>query len=191
MTQTLELLRSEHQTMHKLLNILELQLDRIEKNKSVDLFLIGEVIGYFRSFPDMHHHPKEDLIFEALEKKAPEVIEAMGDLEKKHEELSNQLHEFTRLVIKYLLKPERWQERFIKKARKFIADERLHIVSEEQKFFPQALKYLDSEDWEEIDSQVGVFTDPLIFEAEQGRFAEIMKYLNNDADAENITIASQ
>ncbi len=178
MAKTMDLLQTEHKTMRKILDILEQQVVLIENNCETDKYLIGEIIDYFRRFPDMYHHPKEDLIFEALESKAPDAIKELGDLEDKHEGLSQELHEFTRTVVKYLLNSERWKSHFLVRAKKFITDERSHIDSEETYFFPVALQKLGPEDWRKIDEQVGVFTNPLKTEAEAGSFIRIIKRLD-------------
>ncbi|MGH1353247.1 MAG: hemerythrin domain-containing protein [Methyloligellaceae bacterium] len=177
MAKTMDLLKAEHETMRKLLDILEEQVSLIEEGRETDKYLIGEITDYFRRFPDMYHHPKEDLIFEALEQRSPDTVNKMGDLESKHEELSQELHEFTRTVVKYLLNRDRWKSHFLVRAKKFVTDERAHIDSEETYFFPIALQTLSQEDWDNIDNQVGVFTNPLKTEAEAGCFTEIMKHL--------------
>ncbi len=54
--------------------------------------------------------------------------------------------------------PRAW---FASLARKFIDTNRRHLVTEEERFFPLALRVLRIEDWAEIDAQVMDREDPL------------------------------
>ena len=170
MPKSLDFIRSEHQTMTKLLNLLESQIDLFERAERPDYELIKEIIDYFLTFPDLYHHPKEDVIYRALMARDPSAFEGFGDLEEQHEQVSDRLHTFTRAVVSVMLEAEMPRETFINLARDFIASERRHMEGEEAIFFPAAEKTLTEDDWREIDARVEKLVDPLARNKSSNRF---------------------
>lgn len=163
MSTTMKVLRSEHASIGFLLGLLERQLDLIEKTGRPDIKLITEITDYFRCFPDMHHHPKEDLVLRRLRERAAGLDHHLEELEAEHAELSDELHEFSRTVAALLVDPSPiTRAEFLQAARHFIAEERQHMVFEERFFFPAAERWLTEEDWAEIDEAVSQFVDPLV-----------------------------
>lgn len=162
MTNTMTIIRSEHSSIAFLLGLLERQTNLIEKTGQPDLKLITEIADYFRSFPDLHHHPKEDLVLRRLRKRAAGLDTQIDEIELDHDRLSDQLHAFSRTVVALLVDPSPvTRANFLQAARSFIEREREHMAIEERFFFPAAEKWLTDEDWVEIDEAVSQFVDPL------------------------------
>ena len=176
MSKTLEMLRSEHEVMDRLLGILEQQIDLFEKAEPTDYDLMKEIVDYFLTIPDLYHHPKEDLIYVRLRRRASGD---MHDIPAEHEGVSERLHAFSRALISVLMDAEYPREQFVDIARNFLDNERRHMQGEEREFFPLAEKELTAEDWSEIDARVARFKDPLThgettyrFQAIRERFEE-------------------
>jgi len=161
MAAVVDSIRSEHRTMGRLLDLLEAQVDLFENAEQPDYDLIREIIDYFLTSPDLYHHPKEDLVFRRLKSQDAGITETFGNLEEFHEEVSERLHEFTRAVVNVLMEVEMPRETFVSLAREFISGERTHMKAEEKYFLPLALNKLTDRDWDEIDSVVRTFKDPL------------------------------
>ncbi len=186
MNTTMKVLRSEHGSIAFLLGLLERQADLIEKRGQSDLKLITEITDYFRSFPDLHHHPKEDLVLRRLCKRAAGLDTQIVELESDHDSLSDQLHEFSRSVASLLVDPSPMtRASFLQTARSFIKREREHMAIEERFFFPAAERWLTDEDWMEIDEVGGAFIDPLSAPETGDRFLLLRQHLErwraNDA----------
>ena len=159
---TMRILRAEHNIIAFLLGLLETQANLMEKTGQPDLKLITEITDYFRSFPDMHHHPKENMVLRRLRQRAPGLDADFFDLEAEHEDLSDELQSFSRAVVALFVDPSPMTRAdFIKTVRCFIEHEREHMAIEERFFFPAAEKWLTKEDWSEIDEAVSHFVDPL------------------------------
>jgi len=158
---TMDMLREEHRNMSRLLDILGREVDRFERAEDVDYDLLTQIVDYFRSFPDLYHHPKEDFILRKLLERDPLQAEAFADLESQHEECSRRLVNLARAVVGVLIGSEVPRDRFVRIAREFINNERKHMAGEENKFFPAAMRHLSPDDWAEIDSRVSKFADPL------------------------------
>ncbi len=186
MSQTMEMLQTEHRIMSELLDLLERQVDLFEEGGEVDYDLLGEIIDYYSSYTDLYHHSKEDLVFESLIKRDPEAAVTMGDLEAAHDKVNDCLNRFTRAVVNVLLGKNVARSAFIAIARDFLDGERRHMTLEETIFFPAAKKSLTDEDWKEIDARVAKFRDPLHENVPIHRFERVQKELAAEGSYPNL-----
>ncbi len=177
MPATMDMLRSEHRNISRLLDMLDRQFVLFEKTGEPDYELLAEIVDYLRSFPDLYHHPKEDLVLERLKARNPKKAAEVGDLDKEHEEVGERLNTFTRAVAKVLLGTHVSRDAFLLVAREFVDGERKHMASEERVFFPAAMQSLTDDDWREIDQRVGKFSDPLRSTRAIGRFELLRREL--------------
>jgi hemerythrin-like domain-containing protein len=160
-SQALDDLRAEHCFMSRLLDMLEIQVRVVAEDKSPDRELLLEIAQYFAGFPDLFHHPKEDLIFRRLAALHPEALETVQALASDHEEGGRELKRFIRAVVKLVLDPEADQDRFLSAALAFMESERRHMAWEEKSFFKIAEKALSLQDWEAIDERLRAFINPI------------------------------
>ena len=137
MAYTIDVLRREHTNMAKLLSLLEAQIAKVEQAQTPDYQLIKSIADYFADFPSCCHHPKEDVIYAKLCERAPEAAQAMGDLEQEHESVTVRLDDLNRAIDNILLEVEVPRDTFCIVARRFIEDERKHMLMEERYFFPR------------------------------------------------------
>lgn len=177
MSLVIDALLREHKTMNRLLQILEEQVDRVERADEPDYELIKEIIDYFVTYPDLCHHPRENLVLAKLKDRAPEAAAEVGALDDEHTRLSGELHGFAHAVANALLEVEIPRETLASLARDFIADERRHMKAEEERFFPAALRHLTEDDWREIIARSGRLKDPLSPGEAGIRFAELRQMM--------------
>ncbi len=178
MAQAIQTLRSEHRTTARMLDLLDRQVTLFEDAQRPDYDLLKDVIDYFLTYPDLYHHPKENLILEVLRKRDPEMAAPVGDIDKEHSEISGRLHEFAQAVVEVLMEVEISRDAFVKIARDFIDEQRQHMVKEEQVFFPAALEALSDKDWAEIDKKVSRFQDPLTASEGELKFDSLRQMLH-------------
>ena len=181
MSQAIDTIRNEHRNMTRLLDLLDDQIGLFESASRPDYDLIKEIIDYFLTYPDLYHHPKEDLIFRKIKKKAPDLAESLFDLEAEHDKISDRLHAFTHAVVNVMMEVELPRDQFVSIARAFIDGERKHMAEEEKHFLQLALDTLDEDDWAELDDAVTRFNDPLNGDAKQ-RFSTIEAHLARSAN---------
>ena len=162
MAQILEMIREEHSSISRMLDMLERQIGLFEQGEHFEYELVKEVLDYFVTFADLCHHPKENLIIAKLRQRAPELARGIGDLDGAHEKISKELHDFAHVVMNVLLDVEMPRDRFVRVALDFIAQERKHMAEEEAHFLPAAEVTLTDEDWAEISAKIGKFSDPLL-----------------------------
>jgi hemerythrin-like domain-containing protein len=159
MPEALDLLRQDHRNMAALLRSLEQQVTEFQSGKRPDYDVIGAILKYFLSFPDAHHHPREDLVFARLRDRDPLTAERIGDLRSAHEDLAARAREFSTGMRAVLEEAEMPREAFIRLARGFIDQQQQHIDMEESVFFPAVEKTLTMTDWAELNALLATMED--------------------------------
>ena len=161
MAKIMDRLRQEHVDMAKLLDIFERQIALFRRGDGTDYDLIESVLDYSLTYPDLCHHPKEDLVYQALRIRDPEAAEAVGDLLADHEQLASLTRRIATALRHILQDSNMPREWFAGQATGFIDAYRRHMEMEEKLFFPAALRSLGKTDWAEIDVRVTDRDDPL------------------------------
>ncbi len=171
MAEVVRILRKEHTDMAILLDLLERQIAEFKRGGAADFGIVRGIPDSYLSYPDLYHHPKEDLVYHRLRAVALDQAESVKGLLTAHEELGQLTRRFASATVDQMLHgdevPRAW---FASLARKFIDINRRHLVMKEESFFPLALRVLGPEDWAEIDAQVTDREDPLFGGAVEERF---------------------
>ena len=175
MTEAIRVLRREHANMAALVKTLEWQLAEFEAGGTPDYDVIRSVIDYFLSFPDLYHHPKEDLVFGRLQERAPAAAERIGDLRREHEALGARTRELSAGLKAVLDEAQVPRESFLRWARAFIDLQSRHMQMEETTFFPAALEWLVDDDWKQLQAAMTTPDDPLFGERVGERFEHLRK----------------
>ena len=79
MPDIIESLRRDHVNMLTLLNVLDSQIQMFAQGRSPDYEIIEGILHYCRNYPDIEHHPKEDLVFNMMRERTPEITNEVGD----------------------------------------------------------------------------------------------------------------
>jgi hemerythrin-like domain-containing protein len=161
MPEVIRVLRREHANMATLVKTLEWQLTEFERGGVPDYDVIRGVINYFLSFPDIYHHPKEDILFARLSALDPEAAERVGDLRREHERLAAQSREFANGINAVLDEAQVPRESLVRWGREFIELQRQHMAMEETHFLPAAERALSEEDWRDMEAAMTSGDDPL------------------------------
>ncbi len=67
----IELLSREHRNIERLLGVLERELELFERGERPDYEVVRAIISYFEVYPEVYHHPQEDLVFARLKTRDP------------------------------------------------------------------------------------------------------------------------
>lgn len=161
MADVMQQLSEDHRNIARLLAILERQLAIFDRAERPDYELLMAIAEYFTGFPDRCHHPKEDLILRRMREKDPVAADAVGDLEAEHEKIGELARHFQEAVQNVLNEVEMPRSAFDSVLRHFIQDQRQHMLMENERFFPLALKILSDKDWTEIETEASKEQDPL------------------------------
>jgi hemerythrin-like domain-containing protein len=161
MSRIIEILLEEHRNIEKLLLVLEQELKVFDHGERPDYEIMQAITQYFEDYPEICHHPKEDMVFKKLKLRDPAAAQSVGDVEAEHEVETKRLRRFAQAVENVLTDQEFLRETFHNIVRDFIEHQRQHMNKEERFLFPAAIKSLQAEDWTEIDARLNDRNDPL------------------------------
>jgi len=165
----IERLSREHRNIEKLLTILERELEIFDRGDRPDYEVIHAIISYFKVYPEVYHHPQEDLVFAKLRIRDPAAAAKVGELAHEHQKGAERLHRVAQAVDSVIADRDILRHSVDTIVRDFIDHERHHIMMEDRDFFPAALKALEPQDWTEIASAVTGHRDRLFSDvAEEG-----------------------
>ena len=183
----IDCLSQEHRNIEMLLAVLERELEIFDRGDRPDYEVIRAIISYFELYPDVYHHPQEDLVFAKLKFRDPAAAAKVGNLALEHQEGAERLRRVARAVDSVLADREILRQNVDNIVRDFIEHQRRHIMMEDRDFFPAALNALEPQDWTEIASALTCHEDPLFSEAAEETFdalrARILQ-LEQEAEAE-------
>ncbi|WP_368413497.1 hemerythrin domain-containing protein [Dongia sp.] len=154
-------LQLDHRNMTRLLDLLRRELDAYRAGQALDVDLLGSIMEYSLHYPDLCHHPLENLIYEKLVQRDPAAGAKVGDLLKEHAhlgELARKLAAAISNVARDSELPRAWLEEVIDA---YLGSNYRHIEGEEKIFFPLAVSALTEADWAAIESTKPNQADPL------------------------------
>lgn len=164
MAAIIDSLREDHVNMHRLLDVLESQIEVFRRGEEPDYELLTQTVDYCLNYPDHIHHPQEDQVYRRLSAKDPALKKQMGDLEAAHEDLSALTRRVAQALEAILKEGEVDRQAVVGVTESFIRAYRRHIEIEEKSFFPLAESALDDDDWLAIETELAQSSDPLFGE---------------------------
>ena len=182
MSEIMAELHRDHANMARLLRILERQVQTFTHGDQPDWDLVSAIVAYFSDYPDLCHHPKEDVIASKMLETDPERAQAVVSLAAKHEELAVLLRKFDKAVHLVLSDAELPRDYFTQVAAEFIDSQKWHIELEEAAFFPLAAEMLSEDDLAALKTKLPRVRDPLFGEHVEERFETLFQ---NILDWEN------
>jgi hemerythrin-like domain-containing protein len=183
----IERLSQEHRNVEKLLAVLEHELEIFDRGDRPDYEVVRAIVSYFAVYPEVYHHPQEDLVFAKLKVRDPAAATKLGDLAHEHQMGTERLRRVADAIDGVLADREILRQTVDTIIRDFIDRERHHMTMEERHFFPAALEALEARDWAEIASTLSPRNDPLFSDVTEERFETIRAHilrLEQEAEAE-------
>ncbi|NQV84857.1 MAG: hemerythrin domain-containing protein [Rhodospirillales bacterium] len=175
MTKMLDDLRQDHRNLARLWDLLGRELNIFKQGGLPDYGLVESILDYCLNFPDLCHHPKENLIFDKLADRDPGAMSAIGDLNTEHQKLTELTWRFSTALSNVLEDEQLPREWFLNVANEFLSFSRHHMQMEEVLFFPAARKNLTDEDWAELEAATEVVDDPLFGTDKQEKYQSLFQ----------------
>lgn len=89
MSQIMRRLEADHRNTGHLLDLLERELDVLEHGEVPPNYeLLRSILDYLLDYPDLGHHPMEDVVHRVLCRRAPHLAAPFHGLVEQHRELS-------------------------------------------------------------------------------------------------------
>ncbi|VUX55852.1 putative Hemerythrin HHE cation binding domain protein [uncultured Woeseiaceae bacterium] len=161
MSNVIAALDRDHANIAKLLELLDSEVLAIEVGKTPDYPLLQDIMRYMTQYPDLFHHPKEELIFAQLLKREPGARAVVNELLEEHISIELAGQEFERLLRKSGVDSVEVREQLGVAGFAYSRALREHMLKEERKVYPLAIGVLTKEDWQVIDEEVDAVEDPV------------------------------
>lgn len=145
-------LKGEHDAMAIILAAMKKRAIDISKNNFVDLFRIGQIIDFLRTYNDHCHHEKEEkILFPALlEFDIPWTSDSIKHLVKEHLLAHTYLNEIEDKLREYITGNARTLDCLSSSMIKYISLEENHIKIENEVMLPLSQKVLNKKTQETV-----------------------------------------
>ena len=183
MPDTLAQWHTDHLNFAKLLNVLEAELDLFHKGDSPNYELMLDVMFYMTHYPDVLHHPREDLAFAKIKAREKSAGPTVDELSEQHMQLRKLGEELVGALSDIVNGSISSRERVESSGRAYVANFSSHMRTEETTILPMAAKLLRAKDWSEIKAAIQHIDDPLFGNAAEKRYAAIHQQIAKQARA--------
>jgi hemerythrin-like domain-containing protein len=185
-------LNKEHRQLASLLDALSQQSDQLLPGRDPDHGLMRDIVRYMADFPDEHHHPREELLFERLVRRDAGSVEIVRGLEAGHAEIYRRSRELLDELERIVSRGTSADARRLKYlCDRYIGFYREHINTEEGRLFPRATEKLRQNDWAAINVGSASVDDPLFGARVRREYRRLSQYLaiRTEKIAEDIAVA--
>ena len=185
MTDNIARWRAEHINFARLLDLLEGQLDLFHKGDAPSYPLMLDVMYYMTHYPDLFHHPKEDLAFAKVREREASAKAVVDELMGQHivlRESGGKLVEHLDGIVNGAAILAR--ESVEAPGRTYVEYFRNHMHKEETELFPSASTVLRKEDWAAIDAVMHDRQDPLFGKTVEKRYEALQRQIAREAGCE-------
>lgn len=171
-------LRSDHENVTTLLDILDEQMNRVGKSKKADYDLMRDIMHYMTTYPDGFHHPMEDVVIEKLIERDRTCRDFALSLVKDHAELAKKSKSCLEMLLKVINGEVVLRKDIVARATDYVQTLRSHMKKEEERLFPRAEEVLSAEDWKRISDQVERQRDPVFGEIVDAQYQSIYRFIS-------------
>jgi hemerythrin-like domain-containing protein len=177
MPEIIKQLQDDHHNIARLLGVLQEQTTHLEAGEYTDLQLIADIMHYFVNYPDIQHHPREDLIFASIREKEPGVTELIDELYREHQTIADDSMRIYEEIKQLQGNAIFSREKIVTDLKNYISTYYLHLEKEEGSLFSLAMNVLTEDDWKMIDKQMQFVDDPLFGRILSDQYASIYKVI--------------
>ena len=154
-------LHEDHVNVAQVASVAREELSLLAAGETADYALLEDIMCYVTGYPDTHHHPTEDIVFEKLKERSPEVSEEVDSLLAEHVELIERGRRFLEAIRAVADESLVLREDFLRRGREYLSLLERHMDVEEGRLFPLATRELTDEDWASLNERVEQRADPL------------------------------
>ena len=181
MHDVIALWHTDHVNFGKLLNVLEDQLELFHSGGSPKYELMLDVMHYMTHYPDVLHHPKEDLIFARVRERAGSAGPIIDELTEQHARLRESGRELVRDLDGIVNGSILSRELVEAAARAYVTHFRNHMRVEETEILPLAARSLRVNDWAAVETAIRHIEDPLFGAKTEERYAALRRQIATGA----------
>jgi hemerythrin-like domain-containing protein len=152
--QMLETWHAEHVHFNRLLDALQRQIDVFHAGERPNYELMLGILSYLREYPDQYHHRLEDVAFERLAQRCPDLRPDLDRLRQEHRVIA-QAGEALRDDLEAILHGAILKRGEVEvAAATYLVYYGNHIAKEEEDVLPRAVQVFTPQDWEAVRAAV-------------------------------------
>lgn len=154
-------LHRDHINLSVLLELLDREQALLRTQAPTNFPLLTDIVDYVEKYPDLVHHPRENIIFQVYLSKSREAEDVVHELIDQHRRLTEQTQELHTL-LDGLNKGAIFPSETLRQAlSEYVVLQRNHLNQEEAQVFKLLDKNLALEDWEHVARSLPAADDPL------------------------------
>jgi hemerythrin-like domain-containing protein len=169
----LQELHQDHLNLSRVLELLQKQLDLICGGGQVNLHVLGEIVDYVRSYPDLIHHPREDVIFQVYRERCAGSTEVIDRLMDEHRTLIAGTAELQACVDQWQHDSPLPRGHIAGLIAEYLRRQWDHLNLEEGSAYKLLAERLGEGDWAHIEVVMPRGSDPLFGDLMQRRYQHI------------------
>jgi hemerythrin-like domain-containing protein len=154
-------LRGDHRNMALLLDLLDAEIDRLAASEEPDYDLVRDIMLYVTEYPDVVHHPKEDIVYRHLQSLRPEIRTDLERVETDHQYFEESGLKLRNDMEAISIGAEINREELIERFHHYMEQLREHMYWEETELFSLADELQLYGDWSEVVLKNNEISDPL------------------------------
>ncbi|BBL75673.1 hemerythrin domain-containing protein [Methylomagnum ishizawai] len=166
-------LHQDHVNLGRVLRILENQLGLLRAGADADIHVLGEIIDYVQSYPDLVHHPREDVIFAAYRARALPGIDVIERLMAEHRTLLDSTAQLKVSLEQWHCDSPIPREQVAGQIDDYLRLQWEHLNLEEGSIYGMLAEGLGDEDWAGIEAGLPRGSDPLFTDQMRRRYQNI------------------
>jgi len=168
---------AEHANFSRLLDILEKQLGEFHAAGKPNYELMRDIVSYLRHFPDLHHHPREDVAFALMAEHDAAMSVPLARLQQEHRVIAAAGDDLLRVLDEAESGTVVSRAAVEAVAAMYLVYYRHHISHEESEILPRARKLLTAKDWEAVAVAKPPAHDPLFGEKGDAGYRELRRHI--------------
>lgn len=171
----------EHAYFRQLLALLQKQVDVFHGGERPNYELMLDIVSYLREYSDQVHHPREDVAFARIAKKAPELALTLERLKQEHRVIAKAGDALQELLAEILEDAMVSRADVEMAAATYLVYYDAHIAREEEDVMPLAARLLAPEDWAAVKNAVPAVKDPVFGDAPEERYRRLRRQIALEA----------
>lgn len=179
----LEQLHQDHINLSRLLEVMEMKIQKLKAGDSPNFQLLSELVEYIGNYADQFHHPREDHLYHYFAKRDASLDLHLQSCEAQHADLKNLSNEVLETVNAVMHDAVIPMSDFIARLESFVQRERAHINFEEQTIFPAIQALSEQKDWAALAQALPQPEDPLFGEKQGENYRELYKAMIQELSA--------
>ena len=167
-------LRGDHRNMVMLLDLLDAEIYRLAASGEPDYGLVRDIMLYMTEYPDVVHHPKEDIVYRHLKSLRPEIHTDLERIETDHQYIEESGLKLRNSIEAILMGANLNRDELIENFHHYSEQLREHMYWEETKLFSVADELQHFGDWSEVVLKNNEISDPLFGSRVERKYGRVL-----------------